>query len=89
MELVSNTQKIDIENKLIKYGDEFVLLDSDVAEIYNVETRDINKAVKNKDFVINLKTFVFNGFSFLYIFPLDFKIYGLVQSYNYHHYCCK
>lgn len=36
-----------IENKLIKYYDEFVIVDSDVAQLYGVETRDINKAVKN------------------------------------------
>jgi phage regulator Rha-like protein len=36
-----------LESKLIKYNNEFVLIDSDVASIYGVETRDINKAVKN------------------------------------------
>jgi len=36
-----------IENKLIKYHDEFIIVDSDVAQLYGVETRDINKAVKN------------------------------------------
>ncbi|MCI4399459.1 MAG: ORF6N domain-containing protein, partial [Campylobacteraceae bacterium] len=36
-----------IESKLIKYHDEFVIVDSDVAELYGVETRDVNKAVKN------------------------------------------
>lgn len=36
-----------IENKLIKYHDEFVIVDKDIAELYGVETRDINKAVKN------------------------------------------
>ena len=30
-----------LENKLIKYKDEFVLIDSDVAEIYGVETNDV------------------------------------------------
>ncbi len=36
-----------LESKLIRYKDEFALVDSDVAELYGVETRDINKAVKN------------------------------------------
>ena len=36
-----------IQNKLIKYHDELVIVDKDLAELYNVETRDINKAVKN------------------------------------------
>lgn len=37
----------DLENKLIRYKDEYVLVDSDIAQLYGVETRDINKAVKN------------------------------------------
>ncbi len=37
----------DIEAKIINIQGKKVLLDSDVAQIYNVATRDINKAVKN------------------------------------------
>ena len=37
----------DIENKLLTIRGEKVLLDSDVAEIYDVETKRINEAVKN------------------------------------------
>jgi phage regulator Rha-like protein len=36
-----------IKNLILELRDQKVILDSDVAEIYNVETRDINKAVKN------------------------------------------
>ncbi|MBE0491139.1 MAG: ORF6N domain-containing protein [Sulfurospirillum sp.] len=36
-----------IENKLIKHHDEYIIVDSDVAQLYGVETRDVNKAVKN------------------------------------------
>ena len=36
-----------IENKLIKYKEQFVIVDSDLAQLYGVETRDINKSVKN------------------------------------------
>ncbi len=36
-----------IENKLIRYHDQFVIVDSDIAQLYGVETRDVNKAVKN------------------------------------------
>jgi ORF6N domain. len=36
-----------VENKIIEIRGHKVLLDSDVAEIYGVETRDINKAVTN------------------------------------------
>ncbi len=33
----------DLENRLIRYKDEYVLVDSDIAQLYGVETRDINK----------------------------------------------
>ena len=36
-----------LENKLIKYNNTLVLVDKDVAELYEVETKEINKAVKN------------------------------------------
>ena len=37
----------ELENRLIKYQDKYVLVDRDVAQLYGVETRDINKAVAN------------------------------------------
>ena len=37
----------EIENKIIEIKGQKVILDSDVADLYGVETRDINKAVKN------------------------------------------
>jgi len=36
-----------LENKLIEYKDEVVLIDSDVAQLYGIETKDVNRAVKN------------------------------------------
>jgi len=36
-----------IENKVIDLRNQKVILDSDVAVLYGVETRDVNKAVKN------------------------------------------
>jgi phage regulator Rha-like protein len=36
-----------IENKLIKYHDEFVIVDSDVAQLYDVATKEVNQAVSN------------------------------------------
>ena len=38
---------MDVEDKMITLRNQQVILDSDVAELYDVETRDINKAVKN------------------------------------------
>jgi len=37
----------DVEEKILKIRDENVILDSDVAALYGVETREINQAVKN------------------------------------------
>jgi len=37
----------EVESKIIEIRKQKVLLDSDVAELYGVETRDINQAVKN------------------------------------------
>jgi len=36
-----------IENKLIKYHDKFVIVDKDIAELYNVATKEVNQAVSN------------------------------------------
>lgn len=41
------TNIIEVESRIITLRNQQVLLDSDVAELYGVETRDINKAVKN------------------------------------------
>jgi len=37
----------DLESKLIEYKNEFALIDSDVAELYGVATKEINQAVSN------------------------------------------
>ena len=50
----------NIESKLITIRDQRVLIDKDVAEIYGVETKRINEAVKNnpdkfpKDYLFEL-----------------------------------
>lgn len=36
-----------VENKIIKIRDTYIILDSDVAELYGVETKRVNEAVKN------------------------------------------
>ena len=36
-----------IEEKILEFDGEKVILDSDVAELYGVETKRINEAVKN------------------------------------------
>jgi hypothetical protein len=38
---------LSIENKIIKVQGKQVILDSDVADLYGVETKRINEAVKN------------------------------------------
>jgi len=43
-----NITKFDtLEKKLVTVRDTWVLIDKDVAELFAVETRDVNKAVKN------------------------------------------
>ncbi len=37
----------ELESRLIRYKNEYVLVDKDVAQLYGVETRDVNKAVAN------------------------------------------
>lgn len=37
----------EVESKIILIRDQYVILDSDVAELYGVETKRINEAVKN------------------------------------------
>ena len=37
----------NLESKLIEYKNEVVLIDSDVAELYGVATKEINQAVSN------------------------------------------
>lgn len=37
----------DVREKIIRIRDKDVLLDSDVAELYGVETKRVNEAVKN------------------------------------------
>ena len=37
----------EVENKIIEVRNQKVILDSDIAVLYGVETRDVNKAVKN------------------------------------------
>jgi len=45
---MSNIVKLEnIEDKVLTIREQQVLLDSDIAEMYGVETRDINKSVKN------------------------------------------
>ena len=41
------TNIIEVENKMVTLRDQQVILDSDVAELYGVQTKEINKAVKN------------------------------------------
>lgn len=41
------TNIIEVENKMITLRNQQVILDSDVAELYGVQTKEVNKAVKN------------------------------------------
>lgn len=65
---------VDVESKIITLRNQQVILDSDVAELYGVETRDINKAVKNNP----------QKFPSGYVFELDFNEKSEVVE-NFHH----
>lgn len=58
--IVHIAQSIAVEDKIIEVRQQHVIIDSDVADLYGVETRDINKAVKNnpdkfpEDYIIQL-----------------------------------
>ena len=39
----------EVESKIIELCNQKVIIDSDVAELYGVETREINQAVKNNE----------------------------------------
>lgn len=60
----------DVQEKIIVLRDEPVILDRDLAELYGVETREINQAVKN-----NLRKFP-SGYTFV----LDYKDIAEVRS---------
>ena len=68
------TNIVEVENKMITLRNQQVILDSDVAELYGVETRDINKAVKNNP----------QKFPSGYIFELDTSEKSEVVE-NFHH----
>ena len=42
------TNIIEVENRIITLRGQQVIIDADVAELYGVATRDINKAVKKQ-----------------------------------------
>ena len=44
---MTNLTSIDVESKIITLRNQQVILDCDVAELYGVETKEINQAVKN------------------------------------------
>lgn len=52
--------QITVEDKIIEIRQQQVIIDSDVAELYGVETKRINEAVKNnpdkfpKDYLLEL-----------------------------------
>jgi len=49
----------DIEDLIIEIRGQKILLDSDIAKIYDVETRDVNKAVKNNSDKFPNESYIF------------------------------
>ena len=44
---MENNLLSEVEKKIITLRNQQVILDSDVADLYGVQTRDVNKVVKN------------------------------------------
>ncbi|MEW6088376.1 MAG: ORF6N domain-containing protein [bacterium] len=81
-----------IESKILELRNQKVILDTDIAELYRVETRDINKAVKNNPgkfpdgYILELNRTEFEGlrwkfstakFSKIRVLPKAFSEKGL------------
>jgi len=64
----------NVENKILTLRKQSVILDSDIAVLYGVETRDVNKAVKNNP----------DKFPTGYVFELDKNEKSEVVE-NFHH----
>ncbi len=60
----------NVENKVITLRNQQVILDSDVAELYDVKTKEINQAVKNNP----------DKFPEGYIFQLDDTEFNILRS---------
>ena len=45
---MSDLTPMDVESKIITIRNQQVILDCDVAELYGVETKEINQDVRNK-----------------------------------------
>ncbi len=45
--VLSSVTTIDVEQRMIPLRNQLVLLDSDVAELYGVQTKEVNQAVRN------------------------------------------
>lgn len=70
MEKNNLAMPFDVQDKIIEVREQFVLLDSDVAAIYGVETRVVNQAVKNNP----------DKFPEGYIFQLDKQEFADLKS---------
>ena len=60
-EKLMHVTTVDVERRMMKLRGQFVLLDTDVAELYGVETKRVNEAVRNNP----------QKFPYGYIFELD------------------
>lgn len=60
MNLIMNINELLVEDKIIELRNKHVIIDSDVAQLYDVETKRVNEAVKNnpykfpEDYIIEL-----------------------------------
>ena len=60
-EIITSVTTVDVERRMVVLRNQPVLIDADVAELYGVETRRVNEAVRNNP----------RKFPYGYIFELD------------------
>ena len=60
-ETITSVTTVDVERRMVVLRNQPVLIDTDVAELYGVETRRVNEAVRNYP----------RKFPYGYIFELD------------------
>ena len=67
---MENVTTLDVESKILTIRNQQVILDCDVAELYGVETKEINQAVKNNP----------EKFPEGYVFKLDSQEFSDLRS---------
>ena len=69
-ELLENNKENEIKNLIYEFRGKHVMLDSDIAKLFNIETRNLNKAMNRnvnrfpEDFCFKLNSIEFSSLKF-------------------------